>query len=237
MKFTLSVLGSFALVSFAGAREPVKKTRSTVPGPYPSIIKMEPVGEPGSKEPRGIIQSELAGRDLQFLHLASQAGNDQAALIDLAKRQSNSEQIKAMAEAIEDTQIAENRELLRLARTKRVTLSPTVTKAIADEMTPLSGVKFGKAWIERLISINEASVAAYALGAQSKDAEIRSFAELMSPVAQARLQMANRLGGRSTPAKDVPALPAAVAPNEIRDDSTPRPIPPPTESSRTPIKP
>ena len=85
-------------------------------------------------------------------------------------------------------------------------------------MAALSGAKFEKAWIERLLAVSELSAAAYELGAQANDATIRSFAEKMLPIAQARLQMANRLGGRSVGAKPAPAS---------RDPAEPQPIPHP----------
>jgi predicted outer membrane protein len=106
------------------------------------------------------------------------------------------------------TQVTESKEVARLVAAKRVALGAGSAKALTDELSALSGGKFEKAWIERLISVNEAGVAAYEVGSKSSDADIRSFAEKMLPVAQARLQMANRLGGRSTPVKPAPEAPA-----------------------------
>lgn len=237
MRATLTVLGAIALAATASAKEPGKKTRSTVPGPYPSIIQMQPMGDPRTQARPGIIQSELGGRELQFLQLANQAGNDQSALVELAKRQGGSEQIKAVAEALASTQVTESKEVARIAVEKHVALSTTVTKAINDELGPLTGAKFEKAWIERLMQVNESAVTAYELGAKLDDADIRSLAEKMLPVAQARLQMANRLGGRSVAPKPEQTPQPAANVSPAAPDATPRAIPPPIVPSKPPAQP
>lgn len=212
MKTSLAFLGAFALIASAGAKEPGKKTRSTVPGPYPSIIKMTPAGDSGPTA-AGIIQSELGGLEMQFLQSANRAGQEQLALAELAKSRPGAEQIKSVAEMLASTQTTENKELARLAAEKQVALGAAWGKALAAEFAALSGAKFEKAWIERLIAVSESGVAAYVAGAKSGDAAIRSFAEKMLPIAQARLQLASRLGGHS------------VAPKP--SDSEPRPTSPP----------
>lgn len=201
------------------AAEPQRKARSSVPGPYPSIIRIPP---PDPAAPQGIIHSELGGRELQFLQLAHQAGSEQASLLAIARSRSESEQIKAVADALADTQTTESREIARLATDRKVTLPPATPGTGPDELGQLTGAKFEKLWIERLMAVNELSVTSYEVGARSTDAEIRSFAEKMLPVAQARLQMAYRLGGRSLPAKAAPASsPAGGRPQPIAPPITP----------------
>jgi predicted outer membrane protein len=197
MKLHFLVCTTLALAASGFAKEVGKQTRSTVPGPYPSIIKMTPAAEPGKEAPKGIIQSELGGREMQFLQTANHTGSEQLALAELARTKSNSEQIKAVAETLATAQVTESKEIARLAAAKHLTLDGGSAKVLTEEMAALSGGKFEKAWVERLISINEAGVAAYEIGAKSDDPDIRSFAEKMLPVAQARLHLANRLGGRS----------------------------------------
>ena len=212
MKLTLALLSAFALLATAGAKEPAKKTRSTVPGPYPSIIKIAPAEDPTQKAPGGVIQSELGGREMLFLQSANRAGQAQLALAELAKGRSSSEQVKAVAETLASTQVTENREIARLATEKHVALGDSAAKALTDEIAPLSGAKFEKAWIERLIAVTELGATAYEMGAKSDDAAIRSFAEKMLPIAQARLHLASRLGGRSVAAKPAESEPRATPP-------------------------
>lgn len=226
MKHTLPLVLILGLMAPAGAKEPQKKTRSTVPGPYPSIIKIEPARGADQEVSKRIIQSELGGREMQFLQVANRTGNEQSALIELAKTKGASDQVKAVAEALSSTLAAESKEVGRIAKTKDVMLSP-VGPTFSEELSPLSGAKFEKAWIERLMAVNESAVTAYELGAKAEDVEIRSFAEKMLPVAQARLQMANRLGGRSiAPKAGSSSAPDASTPNR------PQPIAPPIEPSK-----
>ena len=214
MKLTFALLGAFVFVLSIEAKEPAreKKERSTVPGPYPSIIKIAPAGDPGRGTPGGIIQSELGGREMLFLQSANRAGQAQLALAELAKGRSSSEQIKSVAEMFGSTQLTENKAIARLAAEKHVTLGDTSAKALTDEIVAQSGAKFEKAWIERLIAVSELGAAAYELGAESGDAAIRSFAEKMLPIALARVQMANRLGGRSVAAKPAESEPRTIPP-------------------------
>ncbi len=226
MKRHFFLLATVALVGSVFAKEPAppKKARSSVPGPYPSIIKIAPSETTKQGAAGAIIQSELGGREMQFFQAAHRAGRDQLALAEVAVGRTSSEQIKAVAEMLASTQVVENKEIARLAAEKHVELAAGAEKAVTDELAALSGVKFEKAWIETLIAISELGATAYEVGAKSEDAAIRSFAEKMLPIAQARLQMANRLGGHSVAAKPVP--PTA-------DDGAPQPIPPPI----APVKP
>ena len=220
MKRHFFLLATVALVGSVFAKEPAptKMARSSVPGPYPSIIKIAPSETPKPGAAGRIIQSELGGREMQFFQAAHRAGRDQLALAEVAKGRTSSEQIQAVAETLASTQVVENKEIARLAAEKHVELAAGAEKAVTDELAALSGVKFEKAWIETLIAISELGATAYEVGAKSEDAAIRSFAEKMLPIAQARLQMANRLGGRAVAAKPVPAA---------SDDGRPQPIPPP----------
>jgi predicted outer membrane protein len=229
MKLIPVCLSVFALTAFAGAKEPAKKSLSTVPGQYPSIIKMTPLSEEDKAAPKGLIESELGGREMQFLLTANATGHEQLALAELARSKDGSEQIRAVADTLASTQETESQEVARLAAAKHVTLRNESAKALTDGLLVLSGGKFEKAWIERLIAVSEAAAAAYELGAKSDDGEIRSFAEKLLPVAKARLQMANRLGGRSVGAASPPPVPppqTAQPPNDAR-----QPIPPPISPS------
>jgi predicted outer membrane protein len=213
----LAALTLFLAIATAGAAEAPakpKKIPSTVPGPYPSIIQITPVEAAPPGTPPKIIQSELSGRDLQFFQNTSQAGQDQLALAELAKSKGSSDQVIVVAETIASTQATESKEVARLAAAKQVTLSTVAATTFSEELRDLAGAKFEKAWIERLIAVNETALAGYETGAQSSDADVRLFAEKMLPVAKARLQMANRLGGRSAP-------PAATASPGAKSAATP----------------
>src|SRR5260221_271636 len=220
MKLLVALLSPFALIASLAAKE---KPHSSLPGRYPPIIQVAPAGEPQQAAQKGIIQSELGGREMQFLQNANRAGQEELALAELAKDKSSSDQIAIVAETIASTQATESKEIARLAEAKHVALGGAPGKALSTELAALSGAKFDKAWIERLMTVSESSAAAYEAGAKSQDADIRSVAEKMLPVAKARLQVANRLGGRSVASKAETSAPTTPVPNP----KPPSPDPPP----------
>jgi hypothetical protein len=239
MKFTPALLLSLTFSAATHAEEQsAKKTRRTVPSPYPAIIQINPAGDAGQAAPAGIIQSELGGREMQFFQNATQAGQDLLALTDLAKSKGGSEQIKAIAEMLGTTQATESKEVARLAAAKKAPLARVAATAAVGDLAALSGAKFEKAWIERLIAVNESGLAAYEGGAKAADPDVRSFAEKMWPVAKARLEMAQRLGGKSAQPPTAPAPSAKPAPPVARGGGA-QPIPPPiaTPVPATPARP
>jgi predicted outer membrane protein len=194
-----------------------KQSARTVPSKYPSIIQLpaapEAVIEDGQRPP--LISTELGGRELQFFHAANEAGAQQLALTNLAKSKASSEEIKSVSETMAKAQVEENARVAELASRKGVNLAPMFPARLAEEFAPLWGAKFDKNWIERLVTVNTNAVAAYEGGAQAEDGEIKGFAEKMLPVVKAKLQLANRLAGVSTPK----AAAAPTADTEPADDT------------------
>ena len=224
MKLLTAFAGIIALAGSLFAKEPDSRRSApkSVPGPYPAIIQMPPADPAGQPPPKGLIQSELGGREMQFLRDAIRASREQIALARLAADKASSDQVMIVAETIGSAEATEHKELARLAEARHVTVEASPVKF--DALSALTGAKFEKAWIERLIEVSSASAAAYELGAGAQDPEIRNFAGKMLPVAKARLQVASRLGG----------LP--VAPSAGRA----RPIAPPVEPpapSKAPVPP
>jgi predicted outer membrane protein len=242
MKLTPLLLSTFAISAALHAKDPVKSdgTRSSLPGKYPPIIHLDPVA-PGSPEP-GLFHSEMGGREVQFLKNASRIGADQLALAELAKGRGGSEQIKAIAETLGSTQATESKEIARLAASKKVTLPPASASTVKRDFEKLEGAKFEKAWVERLISVSEEGVQAYESGAKTTDADIRSFGEKLLPIARVRLQLANRLGGRSVapaaptpvPLRAQPPVTTTPVPAKPGAASVPSAIAPPVDAPATP---
>lgn len=223
---------TFALASTLLARDPASP-RSSVPGKYPSIIHLDPVPE-GTPAP-GLFNSELSGRDIQFLKNASRIGADELALADLAKTKAASEQIKAVAETLGTAQATESKEIALLAASKKVALTSASASTVRQDFEKLEGPRFEKAWVERFIAVSEESVQSYEAAAKATDADIRAVGTKLLPVAGLRLQLANRLGGRSVaPPAPTPApvqaqpKPASPAPTKAPGPSSPAPIAPPT---------
>jgi|GEM_PF-2730639 len=234
MKIFSLALGTLALAGSLGAKPPAG--RSTVPGKYPPIIQITPA-DPAAPEPAGgIYHTTIGGRELQFLQSARRSAAELLALAEVANAQTASEQIKSVAEMLGSMQATERGKLEEMAAARKLRAESAASGGIKKELGALSGARFEKAWVERLIGAAGASVESYAIGAKSTDAEVKAFAEKMLPVADARLQMANRLGGRSVNAPapapaPVEARPPVVAPSAGSPTATsPAPIAPPVVS-------
>jgi predicted outer membrane protein len=201
MNIKLAAWIAVALCAAAHAADAQTKTRRsrTVPGPYPKIIKLPRVAEAPDRPATGVLlyDTDLSGRDLVFFQTANETGLRQLALATLARERAESDHIKAVAATFAGTQASEIKQLARLASLKGLSLAIPVAPDPAAEFEKLEGVKFDKKWIERLVAVNSAAVTAYESGAQSADPEIKAFAAAMLPLAQAKLQIANRLAGKA----------------------------------------
>ncbi len=155
-----------------------------------------------------LISSEVGGRDLQFFHSAVDVGRLEGWLGDLAKNKAETDQIKAIGDALQSTQAESTRFLARLARGKGVDLpnsktAPTQQKKIADQLGALKGPKFEKALMEQIVVAAQQSVAVYEGAMKSKDEQIRRFAEQMLPISKEKLTLAGRING-SAPSVSAP---------------------------------
>src|SRR5437867_1792906 len=118
MKPVHVILSTFAFIGSLSAKEPASKPQRTVPGPYPSIIQIAPDDKSAPAASKGLIQSELGGREMQFLQDANRAAQEQLALAELAKGKAGSDQIVVVAETIGSTGATETKEIARLAEAK-----------------------------------------------------------------------------------------------------------------------
>ncbi len=228
--------------TFAAGKAP-RKTPSTLP-PTSKMIVVPPVDPaPPGTPPQKLLSSEMSGQDLQFFTTVVEAGRFQAYLVDMLKTKAQSEQIKALAGALSDTQGQENKQVVRLAAAKGwpVSAEPTATQtAVGVELEKLSGAEFDKAVMDKVVAASEQSFHAYEGAAQSTDKEIKSFAEQMLPLAREKVQLVEKMTGAGkgasqlfrtgAPSKPVPAgtpkvesgtTPSAIIPSKPKPVATP----------------
>lgn len=213
MKRLLFFVTCLALATggFAADSKP-KKTKTTtprksVPDPYPAMIQIPPSTEPpapSDSDRPPLITTQLDGREIQFIYAANEIGRRQLALAKMAKSKAESEQVKAVAQTIEETQGQENQQVARLATMKGLEVKDTEPTALVDELEALTGPKFEKTWIDRLVQANRDALAAYEAAAKVEDADIKMFAEKMLPLVKTKLSVANRLAGHSPNATTSP---------------------------------
>ncbi len=218
-----------------GASTLPPKSKMIVMPPLPPIPQVadRPIGE--------LITTDLGGRDLQFLTTAVENGLMVAAFGNLAKTRAESGAIKDVGSALANTQADENKQLIRLAALKGVTLStapPAVEAKLSEELDKLTGSAFDKACMDRIIVISKEAVAGYEGAAESKDADIKSFSEQMLPISKEKLRLAEKMTGAGMKAAKTlfrtGAKPPAATPAPAPVGSAPAPLPPPPSTPPTP---
>ena len=235
LAFTLCL----ALAATAGAatKKGRKPGTSTLPPQSKMIVMppLPPIPQVAERPAGELITTDIGGRDLQFLTTAVENGLLVAAFGELAKTRAESGAIKDVGSALAHTQADENKQLIRLAALKGVTLStepPAVQAKLSEELDKLTGSNFDKACMDRIIVISKEAVAGYEGAAESKDADIKSFSEQMLPISKEKLRLAEKMTGAGmkaaktlfrTGAKPPAATPAVVTPAT----TAPAPIPPP----------
>jgi predicted outer membrane protein len=185
----------------------------------------------------------MSGKDLQFFTNAVDAGRLQAFLVGLLQTKAESEKIKAVGAALAATQEEENKQIARLAALKgwNVPTTPTTAqKTVGSELEKQTGADFDKAVMDKVIVASQRLVGAYEAAVQSSDPDIKNFSQQMLPLAQEKLQLAERMTGAgkaagqlfrtgpppkatpgSTPSAITPSRPAATP--SVKPVSTPNP--------------
>ncbi len=205
MKRPLSVVLLVCLSLAASGFAAEKKTKKSAkkPGSVPPKSKMIVIPPPTdavitSGETPKLISSEMSGKDLKFFITAVEAGRGQALLVGLLQTRAESEQIKALGTALAETQEEENRQIARLAGIKgwQVSTEPTAAqKKAGAELEKLTGADFDKAVMDKVVAASQQSISAYEAAAQSTDADIKSFAGQMLPLAQEKLRLVEKMTG------------------------------------------
>ncbi len=240
MKTQLLLL-TICLVLAADASAATKRRRkpgtSTVPPTSKMIVLPALPAIPQVREKAAggseLITTELGGLDLQFFTTTIENGLLVVFLGELAQSRAEVGSIKDVGSALANTQTDENKQLVRLAALKGLTLStaaPARQAEITGELDKLTGSNFDKACMDGIIAASKESVAAYEGAVQSKDADIKGFSEQMLPISKEKLRLAEKMTGAGakaakalfrtggkptgaligTPAPPAPAPPAPV---------------------------
>ena len=223
LAFTLCL----ALAATAGAA--TKRGRrpgtSTLPPKSKMIVlpALPPIPQVGERPAGELITTDIGGRDLVFFSSAIESGLLVAYLGNLAKTRAESGAIKDVGSALANTQLDENKQLVRLAALKGVTLStapPPQMPALVDELGKLTASTFDKACMDKIIATSKDAVTAYEGAVESKDADIKNFSEQMLPISREKLRLAEKMTGAGAKAAK------ALFRTGTTPAGTPAPIPP-----------
>ncbi len=200
---------ALASTGLAAEKRAAKKPKKEM---YPGIIELieiPPVPEVNEPASGKLITSEMAGRDIAFFKDALEAGQLQAYLGELAKTKGDADQVKKIGETFASTQIQENKQIGRLAALKGVTLdtaTPAGQKKLAEELEPLTGPKFDKTVLDRIMAQGQKAVTAYESAVLTKDMDIKAFVDQMLPVAKMKLQLASKMTGAAVKTNATPVF-------------------------------
>lgn len=202
MKYSLSaaLLLSLALSASGTAATKKKKstgTPSTLPPTSPMLVVPPPDSTDGS-QPGKLISSEMSGRDLEFFTKVSDAGRETAFFVDLLKKSASSDVIKKLADALNAAQSEENMHIGKLASQKgwSLSLQPTAQqKKAGEEISKLSGSNLDKAAMDRIVAASNEALGAYQEATRSSDAQIKTFAAQMIPLAEEKRHLVEKMTG------------------------------------------
>ena len=195
---TIQLLGFAVLISAVPAH--AKKKPSPTPSSLPPTSPMHsvPGATPSDEEPGKLINSDMSGRDLEFLTAVVSTGRAQTYLIDLLHTRASSDEIKKLAENLGIAQEAENKRIVSLAGKKgwNLSMAPTAElKKVGAELEKLQASNFDKAVMDKLVVSNVASLAALDGAAESTDPDIQTFATQMLPLAKEKGQVVEKMTG------------------------------------------
>jgi predicted outer membrane protein len=157
-----------------------------------------PLRAADDKHPQMLFNSDLSGKDLQFLMSAAEQGLVQAGLVDLAKAHAQSKEVKEFVETLGKQRADQNEKIKQLADGKGVALSVTLTKqegAAIEKLGKLKGLKFDKAFMEEVTKKQQDNAGLFEQATQSADPEIKAFVEKTLPEIKQQLALARNISG------------------------------------------
>ncbi|MEQ1752411.1 MAG: DUF4142 domain-containing protein [Prosthecobacter sp.] len=144
--------------------------------------------------------SKLTPADEKFVKHEAAAGMGIAKIADLATKKSSNTEVKAFAEMLATDHAKANLELKELAASKGVEPSTVIAPAHAETYQKLekaSGVEFDKEFLEVAVSSHKKCVSNFEEAAKdSKDSDLKEWAEKMLPGLRTHLEKAKELASK-----------------------------------------
>lgn len=157
---------------------------------------------PGSKAAE---KDTLNAADVKFVKHEAAAGMALVKIGELGVKKADSAEVKAFAVTIVADHTKANEELKALATTKGVELSTVIDPKQAEifqKLEKVSGVEFDKHFISEIVSGHKKCVSNFeTVSTDSKDVELKAWANKMLPALKAHLEMAKGLKAKEVSAK------------------------------------
>src|ERR1051325_3294396 len=141
---------------------------------------------------------QLDRHDANFLKDAAKDGEAEVQMGQMAAQKAQNQDIKALAQHIQQDHSKANQELTQLAQTKGLTLptEPTRREERAEnKLQDKTGADFDKAFAEHVIKDHERDIRSFEKALQKgKDTDVKAFIEKTLPALRHHLQMARNAG-------------------------------------------
>jgi putative membrane protein len=145
-----------------------------------------------------IAADKLSSGDQKFIKEAAAGGMLEVQLGKLAVEKASSQQVKDFGKRIERDHTKVNTELKQLASTKNVQIPTELEgkeKSTYERLSKLSGDRFDREYMQRMIDDHKEDVSAFQKQADKGDnADVKSFAAKTLPTLKEHLELAQSTG-------------------------------------------
>jgi putative membrane protein len=160
--------------------------------------RKDQTGYRDSQTPSGTASTQAS--DQQFVTTATQANLAEIDAGRIAIERASNADVKKYAQQMIDDHGKANRELSTLARKKGFTVPEQTDddhKKMAADLAELNGADFDRKYIGMMVKDHVKAVALFEENAKlAKDADLRGFAEKMTPDLKAHLKTARNIAGK-----------------------------------------
>jgi putative membrane protein len=202
---TVLAFGVAAALTMGGVASAQMRGGATQPG------QTNPTGQMPASRPSSTASqagSKVSPSTSTFLKNAADGGMMEVELAKVAEQKASNDQVKSLAQKIEQDHTQANSQLTSLASSKGVTL-PTDTsaahKASIDRLSKLSGAAFDRAYVSEMIKDHQKDIAEFRQHAKDTDTDVQQFVTKTLPALQDHLQRAqsaqSALGSSSSSSK------------------------------------
>jgi len=139
-----------------------------------------------------------------FIKNAGKGGTVEVDLAKLAETKATRDDVKAFAKMIEDDHTKANSELMAIAKSKNVTVSPDPTptqKATKTKLEGLTGAAFDSSYIKAMVEDHTKDIREFTTATKSTDPDVKAFAEKTLPTLKHHLEEAQKLAKSGSAAK------------------------------------
>jgi len=145
-------------------------------------------------------ESMVGMSDREFMTKAAQGNNAEVQLANLAQEKASSQEVKDLAQKIEQDHKKANEELKEIAQKRGTSLPEDVGKAqkTIDKLSKLSGADFDKAYTKAMVQDHRKDVKEYEKAStRLMDSDLKTYASNTLPTLREHLQMAESAAAAS----------------------------------------